>query len=80
MQRKCIHFCLQLDKISTISQKEFNDLNWLPVTNRFEQYVISIVFKFINDNCPYYLNEVFEFVPEGNISLRNKFLKLTRSF
>ena len=56
--------------------KKFKDLNWLPVINRFEQCVISIVFKFINGNCPYYLNEVFEFASEGNISLRNNFLKL----
>ena len=55
MQNKCICFCLQLDKMSTISHKEFKDLNWLPVINRFEQCVISIVFKFINGNCPYYL-------------------------
>ena len=66
--------------MSTISHKEFKDLNWLPVINRFEQCVISIVFKFINGNCPYYLNEVFEFAPEGNISLRNNFLKLKRPF
>ena len=80
MQNKCIRFCLQLDKMSTISHKEFKVLNWLPVINRFEQCVISIVFKFINGNCPYYLNEVFEFAPEGNISLRNNFLKLKRPF
>ena len=80
MQNKCICFCLQLDKMSTISHKEFKDLNWLPVINRFEQCVISIVFKFINGNCRYCLNEVFEFAPEGNISLRNDFLKLKRPF
>ena len=28
----------------------------------------------------YYLNEVCEFAPEGNISLRNNFLKLKRPF
>ena len=66
--------------MSTISDKEFKDLNWLPVINRFEQRVISVVFKFINGNCPQYLNEVFEFAPEGNISLRNNFLKLKRPF
>ena len=53
---------------------------WLPVINRFKQCVISIVFEFINGNCPYYLNEVFEFAPEGNISLRNNYLKLKRPF
>ena len=79
MQNKCIHFC-QLEKISTVSHKEIKDLNWLPVTNRFEQCVILIVFKFINSNCLYYLNEVFQFAPKGNISLRNNFLKLKKPF
>ena len=80
MQNKCIRFCLQLYKMLTIFHKEFKDLNWLPVINGFKKCVISIVFKFINGNCPYYLNEVFEFAPEGNISLRNNFLKLKRPF
>ena len=80
MQNKCIRFCLQLDKICTISHREFKDLNWLSVITRFEQCVISIVLKFINGNYPYYLNEVFEFAPEGNSSLRNNFLKLKRPF
>ena len=80
MQNKCIPFCLQFDKMSTSSHKEFKDLNWSPVSSRFEQCVISTVFKFINGNCLYYLNEVFEFVPEANISLRNNFLKLKRPF
>ena len=80
MENKCIRFCLQLGKMSTISHKEFKDLNSLPVFNRFEQCVVSIVFKFINGNCLHYLNEVFKFVPKGNISLRNNFLKLKQPF
>ena len=66
----------KLNKISTISHKELKDLNWLPAIARFEQCVISIMFKFIYGKCPYYLNEVFEFAPDGNVSLRNNFLKL----
>ena len=77
MQNKFIRFCLQLDKIS---HTEFKDLNWLPVITKFEQCVVSIVFKFINDNFPYYFNEVFEFALEGNVSLRINFLKLKRPF
>ena len=80
MQNKCTRFCLQLDKISTISHKELKDLNWLPVITRFEQSVIAIALKFINGNSPYYLNEVFQFAPEGNIRLRNDFLKLKLPF
>ena len=42
IQNKCIRFCLQLHKMSTISDEEFKDLNWLPVITRFEQCVILI--------------------------------------
>ena len=75
-------FCMvpKLDKMSTISHKESKDLNWLPVTTSFELFAISILFKFINGNCPYYLNEVFEFAPEDNVSLTNNFLKLKGTF
>ena len=42
-QNKCIRFCLQLDKMTHISHKEFETLNWLPVTERFNQCINSIV-------------------------------------
>ena len=42
-QNKCIRFCLQLDKMTHISHKEFEILNWLPVTERFNQCINSIV-------------------------------------
>ena len=80
MQNKCIRFCLQSDKMPTMFHKEFKDLNWLPVITRIEQCVISAVFKFIKGNCLYYFNENSEFLPEGNISLRNSFLKLKLPF
>ena len=75
--KQIYRFCLQLDKMCPISHKEFKGLNWLLVSTRFEQCVNSIVFKFMKKkegNCPYYLNEVSEFAPEGNISLRNNFI------
>ena len=34
-QNKCICFCLQLDKMTHTSHKEFEILNWLHVTERF---------------------------------------------
>ena len=34
-QNKCIRFCLQLEKTTHMSHKEFETLNWLPVTERF---------------------------------------------
>ena len=79
-QNKCIRFCLKLDKTAQISHKEFETLNWLPVTERFNQCINSIVFKYVNNQCPNYLNEVFQSAPENNIQTRGSFFKLKCPF
>ena len=79
-QYKCIRFCLQLYKMTHISHKEFDILNWLPVAERFSQCINSIVFKYVNNQCPNYLNEVFQPAPENNIQTRWSFLKLKCPF
>ena len=63
-----------------ISHKEFETLKWLLVTERFDQCINSIVFKYINDQCPNYLNEVFQRAAENNIQTRGSFLKLKYPF
>ena len=63
-----------------LSHKEFGTLNWLPVTDRFNHFINSIVFKYVNDQCPNYLNEVFQIAPENNIQIRGSFLKLKCPF
>ena len=75
-----MRFCLRLDKLKHISHEEFERLNWLPVTCKFKQCVISIVFKYINRQCPNYLNEVFDVATESNFQLRNSFQKLKCPF
>ena len=79
-QNKCIHFCLQLDKMSHISQKEFVTINWLPIKERYNQCVNSIVFKYFDNQCPHYLNEVFMKAREYSSSLRNSYQKLQQPF
>ena len=37
---------------------------------RFNQCINSIVFKYVNNQCPNYLNEVFQTAPENNIQTR----------
>ena len=49
-------------------------------TYRFKQCVISIVFKYFNEQCPNYLNEVFDVATESNVQLRNSFQKLKCPF
>ena len=80
MQNKCIWYCLQLDKMTHISKNEFETLNWLPVKDRFNQSINSIVFKYFTKQCPSYLNEVFEFACSNNLRTRNSYLKLICPF
>ena len=80
LQNKCIRFCLQLDKMSDISQKEFETINWLPIKERYNQYVNSVALKYFDNQCPHYLNEVFMKAPESSSSLRNSCQKLQQPF
>ena len=66
-QNKCIRFCLDLDKTHDISNKEFESINWLPLCKREHQCINAITFKFVNNACPHYLNEVYEYAPPCRI-------------
>ena len=63
-----------------ISQNEFEKLNWLPLSDRINQCVLSTTFKFVNDIGPNYLNEVFQWAAESNRILRNNYRKLKHLF
>ena len=71
-----MHFCLQLDKLKHISHEEFERLNWLPVTFRFNHCANSIVFNYFIEQCPNYLSEVFNAATGSNVQLRGSFQKL----
>ena len=49
-------------------------------TERFNQCNDSIAFICVNDQCPNYLNKVFETTPENNIQTRVSFQKLKCPF
>ena len=71
-----MRYCLQLDKMTHISKNEFQTLNWLPVKDRFNQSINSIVLKYFSRQCPSYLNEIFELACPNNLRTRNSYLKL----
>ena len=79
-QNKCMRFWLQSEKLKHISHEKFEHLNWLPVTYRFKQCVNTIIFKYFNEQCPNYLNEVFDVTVENNFQLRGSFQKLKCPF
>ena len=79
-QNKCIQYCLQLNKMTHISKNEFETFNWLPVKDRFNQSINSVVFKYFTKQCPSYLNEVFELACPTNLRTGNSYLKFTCPF
>ena len=58
--------------------KEFLELNWLNVHDRYLQFIVSDFFKFYNNQCPDYFNEVFCPVDDNGVATCycNKKLKL----
>ena len=51
-QNKCMMFCLRLDKMSRISVKESLELNWLNAHNRYLQFIVFDIFKFLQQSVP----------------------------
>ena len=75
-QNKCIRFCLQLGNRSHIGLNELKKINWLNVSDRFDQCVSSSAFKIFNNNSPTYMSEIYNPVSKNGINTRNGFLKL----
>ena len=48
-------------------------MSCLPVTYRSKQCVNAIVFKYFNEQCPNYLNEVLDVAIENNFQSRCSF-------
>ena len=69
-QNKCIRFCLQLDKMSRICVNEFLELNWLNVHDRYLKFIVSDIFKFYNNQCPDYFNDIFCAVDNNRVPTR----------
>ena len=63
-----------------MSEEDFRLINWLPNSKRADQCINTITFKFVNNTCPCYLKEIFEFAPHCRIDTRNKFAKLKIHF
>ena len=71
---------MKLQSKEHISNEHFHKLNWLPINQRFQQCVTSTVFKFVQNKCPAYMNEVFRPAENMRINTRNSFLKLNHPF
>ena len=69
-QNKYIRYCLLLDKIAHISEKDFETMKSLPINEILNQCINSIVFKYFFEQCPHYLYKTFVHTTKSGLSLR----------
>ena len=55
-------------------------MNWLPINQRFIKFVTATVFKFVQNKCPAFMNDVFRPAENMRINTRKSFLKLNYPF
>ena len=66
-----IRFCLQLESRSHIEIKEFEQINWLPVSERLNQCICSNAFKFFNENYALYLYDLYNPSGQDQVNTRS---------
>ena len=76
VENKCIRYFLQLDNWSHIGIKDFKKISWLPVFERFNQYLCSNAFKIFNKTCPLYFHDIYRQSGQNQANTRRFDLKL----
>ena len=66
--------------VSRICAKEFLELNWLNIHDRYLQFTVSDILNMCNNQCPDYFGEVFCAVDENAVDTRSCKKKLNLPF
>ena len=69
-QNKCIRFCLSLGSRESVGLTKFRDINWLPVEDRVNQCICALIYKYLHNNVPGYIRDIFN-VKEKRHNTRN---------
>ena len=56
--------------------KDFEKINWVPVSERFNQYLCSNAFKFFKKTCPLYFHDIYRQSGQNQANTRSSVLKL----
>ena len=78
-QNKYIRFCLKLGDRKSITFKEFEKINWLPVHKSVNQCILSCIYKFHEKKEPDYMDEIFYHVKCNRIPACDSYQKLKLS-
>ena len=76
LENKSIRFCLQLDNREHIGNEHFDNINWLPIDQRFKQCLSTSVSKFCSEICRQYMNEIYNKNNQNNTTTRSPSLEL----
>ena len=77
LKNECIWLCLNLNNRAHIGQREFKQINWLPINNCFKQIISSMSFKICNNLTPSYMNDKFKLTGQPNTTSIFAEIKLT---
>ena len=80
LQNRGMRFCLNLNNRAHIAQKEFEQINWLPVNDRFKRSISSMCFKFCNNANSPDVNDIFEPAGQPHTTTRTSLRKLNQPF
>ena len=56
--------------------KDFDKTNWFLVSERFNQYLCSNAFKFLNKTCPLDFHDIYRQSGQNQVNTRSSVLKL----
>ena len=76
IQSECLRYCLQLENRSHIGLKDFEKISWLPVSERFNEYLCSNVFKLFREACILYSHDICRQSGQNQANTRSSLLKL----
>ena len=61
-----------------IGRNELEQINWLPLKERFKKFISSMSFKFCNNVSPPYMNDIFKAAGQPNTITGASLLKLSQ--
>ena len=64
-------FCLKRENRTSVKTKDFEDINWFNVNDRFNQIVATNVFKFFLKCGPDYMDEIY--FPADQVNIKTRF-------
>ena len=79
LDKICIRFCLSLNNRAHIGLNELEKINWIPINDRFEQFISSMTFKNLSNLSPLYINDAFKPAGQSTAAGRTSLHKLSQA-